>query len=68
MDYSACDPESRLQSTPRSLGLSYLLPCAGWFSAQGSKAVKFSAATICQAPNEFNSARKLKCNRGDIVA
>ena len=57
MDYSVGDPGSRLRSIPpRLLGFPCLLPRAGWFAGQGSKVLQFTAATICQARNEFNRA------------
>ena len=55
------DSVSRLRSLPpRLLGFPCLLPCVHRFPVQGSKVLQFSAATICQARNEFNRAAALQ--------
>jgi hypothetical protein len=60
MDYSVCDPESRLQSTP-SLTWSLLPPSLHRLVLRArQQGCAIQGATICQAPNEFNSGVRLK--------
>jgi len=53
MNYSTFGHKLQFKQTT----LDHLLPpCPGWFPEQGSKAMPYSGATICQASDEFNRA------------